>query len=417
MQLSRLSCIEIYMSILLSSSCLYAVDSLCQKNFAPALFKLGVENISPSLIDHLSSQRIGLITNQTGRDQAGRQTVDILHHHGIKVSMLLVPEHGYHGKVEASDEIKDSFDRKTALPIISLYGNGTGKQLCDRILKNIDTFIFDIQDAGMRHYTYISTLFYALDACARHKKSLVIFDRPNPLGPTVEGPLVDPSLKSFIAIAPIPLRHGMTVGELAHYFNNSCFDKKVSVQVVPLLGYTHKQQQLQGCVMQLSPNIQTLDACYGYSFLGLLGEIRPFDVGIGTSWAFQCITLPKELKVPQRFWSQLRTALKKQSINSSYFTYYSSRKKKQMIGLRIQVHNIDAVSTCSLLAAIVFLARKESIQLTFSPSFDRAIGTTQARSSLKDPTSWTQFMKKISAQVNLFCKNAQSAYLYKPIRI
>lgn len=387
-------------------------------HFLPAKtvpFKLGVENISQPMISWLTDRRVGLITNQTGRTQKGRQTVDILRDHGIAVQALLVPEHGINGTVLAERDVHDAMDPTRSLPIISLYGNGTGKHFSDEATKNIDAFVFDIQDSGMRHYTYISTLFYAIEACVRHSKSLVVLDRPNPLGRVVEGPLVDAHLKSFIAVAPIPLRHGMTVGELAHYFNGSCFNKKASINVVPMVGYQDKKQHLKKCALNLSPNIQTLDACYGYSFLGLLGEIRPFDVGIATQWAFQCIMLPKDLKVSSTFWSTLRLSLAKQSIASTDFTYYSIRKKKQMVGLRIAINNIHAISTCTLLADIITNARNYGIPLSFSKAFDTAIGSNLARPSFENPKAWSCFMQSTTDAVKIFCKQAQDAYIYKPV--
>lgn len=379
-----------------------------------APFKLGVENISQQMITWLADRRIGLITNQTGRTQTGKFTVDILRDHGIAVQALLVPEHGINGTVLAERDVHDAMDTTRSLPIISLYGNGTGKHFSDEVTKNIDAFVFDIQDSGMRHYTYISTLFYAIEACARHNKSLVVLDRPNPLGRVVEGPLVDAHLKSFIAVAPIPLRHGMTVGELAHYFNKSCFNNKANVRVVPMSGYQDKKQQMEKCALNLSPNIQTLDACYGYSFLGLLGEIRPFDVGIATQWAFQCIMLPKDLNVSSTFWATLRISLAKHSIASTDFTYYSTRKKKQMVGLRIVINNIQAVSTCTLLADIITNARNHAIPLTFSKAFDTAIGSKLARPSFENPKAWACFMQSTKDAVRKFCKQTQNAYIYKP---
>lgn len=377
-------------------------------------FKLGVENISPAMINWLRIRRIALITNQTGVNQQGVHTKDVLAAHGIKIRKLCAPEHGIHGVIQAEHTVKDSIDATYQISVVSLYENGSGKKFSPNLVEDIDAFVFDIQDSGMRHYTYISTLFYAITAAAHHKKSLVVLDRPNPLGRLAEGPLVDSHVKSFIAVAPIPLRHGMTVGELAHYFNTVFFNKQVSLHVVPMSGYQEKEHHIQKCAMNLSPNIQTLNACFGYSFLGLLGEIRPFDVGIGTPLAFQCITMPKELTISPKFWISLRTVLEKNGITSTDFTYYSTRKKKQMVGLKIHVHDIRAVSTCNLLSALIFNAQKYKIGLTFSQAFDTAIGSSSARTCFEDATAWSNFMKATVLQVQKFCKHAQSSYMYKP---
>ncbi|MES2181763.1 MAG: exo-beta-N-acetylmuramidase NamZ domain-containing protein, partial [Pseudomonadota bacterium] len=134
--------------------------------------------------------------------------------------------------------------------------------------------MFDIQDSGMRHYTYISTLYHAMKVAAQYNKQMVIFDRPNPLGARMEGPVVTQQLKSFISIAQVPLRHGMTVGELAWYFNKYELEKPAELHVVRMHGYDRRARFVaqNELAQPLSPGLRTEQACYGYSFLGLLGE-------------------------------------------------------------------------------------------------------------------------------------------------
>lgn len=379
-------------------------------------FRLGIENMPQEMIVWLRPQRVGLITNQTGRDQRGKRTVDILLERTVNVVSLFAPEHGFQGTVAASHDVHDGIDTATGIPVISLYSKATGKLLSVDMVQNIDVLIFDIQDSGMRHYTYIATLLHVIRAAAAHKKPLVVLDRPNPLGRVVEGPLVDQHLSSFISVASIPLRHGMTVGELANYFNTSLCDGAASVHVVPMHGYTGAPTVAGACSMKLSPNIQSLASCHGYSFLGLLGEIRPFDVGIGTPLAFQCIMLPKELKVSISYWRTLQRVLEKYGITSEPYTYWNTcmKRKREMVGLRITIKDVTKVSTCQLLAAIVHSARNAGITISFADSFDKSIGSSQIRFCLQGTVSWSDVMRIVHTQTQDFHTQARTSFIYTP---
>src|SRR5579872_3458062 len=173
-------------------------------------FMLGIENISPELLSWLSKKRVALITNQSGRDQQGRRSVDLLLSKHVNLVKILAPEHGINGTIAAATLVPDTVDKATLLPIVSLYGHGTGKKIDASLGNSIDVFMIDIQDVGMRHFTYISTLLRVLEFAAEHNKYVIVCDRPNPLGSPVEGPGVESELISFISAASIPLRHGMT---------------------------------------------------------------------------------------------------------------------------------------------------------------------------------------------------------------
>lgn len=232
-------------------------------------FKLGLENIPQSFIKQLSPDRplvIGLITNQTGKDQQGRSNIAVLQEKGITIKYLFAPEHGSQGTYKAATTVPDAHDATFNIPIVSLYKNGSGTIIRDEQMNEVDALFFDIQDSGMRHYTYISTLFYAIECAAYHHKPIVILDRPNPLGSIMEGPLVEPPLKSFISIAEIPLRHGMTVGELAHFFNMHTVKTPAQLYVVPMKHYERHHGIGTTLKTALSPNITSIDSCYGYSF-------------------------------------------------------------------------------------------------------------------------------------------------------
>jgi len=200
----------------------------------PSSFRLGLENLSDSFLKKLMLRygknfKIGLVTNQSGRDQSGRRTIDILLAKGLHVSLIFAPEHGIDGKTVTLRDIENGKDAKSNIRVISLYRNGSTKKFDKRLLQDLDVLFFDIQDSGMRHYTYITTLFEMLESAALYDKTVVVFDRPNLLGPYMEGALVASSLKSAISYASIPVRYGMTIGELALYFNKKILKKPAKV--------------------------------------------------------------------------------------------------------------------------------------------------------------------------------------------
>ncbi len=383
-------------------------------------YSLGVENLSDSFLCSLSAHqdkgfRVGLIANQTSCDQLGARTVDVLLKRGVRVLYLLAPEHGFNGKTPAGLPVAHCVDRKTGIPIVSMYGAGgdttiTGKQINKNILNQIDVLFFDLQDSGMRHYTYISTMLCALESAALCNKKIVILDRPNPLGAIMEGPLVDADLKSFISIAPIPLRHGMTNGELARYFNQHMLKKAADLHVVPMRFYN--REPMHKLSHQLSPNIPSIQSCYGYSFLGIMGEIEPFDVGVGSSMAFQSLLLPETSLFPAYEWSKVRSLLAKYGIHSRYYSYYNQRKRKAYSGLELSMHDIGRTSSFSVLLELLHFFKKLNVSLTFSKAFNKAMGTPLVQNLCKGNCQPFTMRSKVNTQLEQFYKQAQSSFLY-----
>lgn len=376
-------------------------------------FKLGIENISEKLIREFKLYNIALVTNQTGKDQLGRKNIEVFNEKGIAIKALFAPEHGIEGLVQAGELVTDAKDKKLHIPIFSLYGHGSGKKIDGALLKDIDMLFFDIQDSGMRHYTYISTLYQVLEAAAEYDKKVVVFDRPNPLGMVMEGPLVDPALKSFISIAEIPLRHGMTMGELADYFNNFVLKKRALLTIVPMKDY-QRTMNIAPFHSPLSPNITTIHSCFGYSFLGLLGEIKPFHVGIGTEHAFQVALLPESLQIPDSVWIVLAAELKAHGIEASAHRVFSAAKNQHYTGLRISVGNINQVIAFSALLTIVSLIKKAGIPLEFSASFDKASGSPKVREYLNGLISYQELTEEINMRLQQFFPKAQSVFKYLP---
>ena len=376
-------------------------------------FRLGLENIPDTFIEKIKNARIALITNQTGKDQEGNRNVDLLLKKGLNIKAILVTEHGFDGKVPAEDEVLNSTDKKTGIPIVSLF-MGTGKKITENMLNDYEIIIFDIQDAGLRFYTYISTLFDTLEAASQHNKYYIVLDRPNPLGKPMEGPLVDSTIKSFISRAPVPLRHGMTVGELAWFFNTNILKKPAKLHVVRMKDYKRTASLKKDNFTNLSPSITSLEACYGYSFLGLLGEIRPFDTGRYINKPFQTLMIPQKLMSTQKKWEELQSILQKNGIKSTLYRTYIPKKRGSFKGLRINIEDINDSHSFSAFLDILNFFKNNNIKLTFSNIFDKAVGTSNIQTYLDGKIDRSKLIHHINTGLQEFFKKAQSSFMYEP---
>jgi len=381
-------------------------------------FTLGIENMSPSTVQkispkHSSKSSIGLITNQSGIDQHGKRNIDIIINNNLNLLYIFAPEHGFNNTPAGSD-VANSLDKKTGIPIISLYKNGSGKIISDEHMNAIECLIFDIQDSGMRHYTYISTLLNTMKIAAEHNKPFLVLDRPNPLGGAMEGPLVETDLISFISIAPIPLRHGMTIGELALYFNTYILEKSAPLHIVPMHEYNRTHGYIGTLRKQLSPNLQSLQSCYGYSFLGLLGEIEPFDIGIGTHMAFRCILLPESLNISQSVWHKMQKTLSSYNITTLPYSHTNKKTKKLNKGLQLHFNDINNQHSFELLIELLQLCKAEGINISFSASFDKAVGTRKVKDVVTGTVSRETFSNSLNQDLRDFYKRARKSFLYKP---
>jgi uncharacterized protein YbbC (DUF1343 family) len=235
-------------------------------------------------IPMLEGKNVGLLINQTSVIN-GVLLADTLLSRNVKVKKIFAPEHGFRGYAQAGEEVGNEKDKKTGLPVISLYGKS--KKPSKQDLKNIDVLIYDIQDVGARFYTYISTLQYAMEACAEYGVELLILDRPNPNGHYVDGPVLDTAFRSFVGMQPIPVVYGMTPGEYAKmlvgegWFRGA---KELKMQVIPCKYYDH--HSLYRLPVAPSPNLPSMTAIYSYPTVCLF-EGTVVSVGRGTDKPFQ----------------------------------------------------------------------------------------------------------------------------------
>ena len=232
----------------------------------------------------LEGKKVAVCANPTSV-VGGTHLVDTLVARRVKVVTIFCPEHGFRGEAEAGASISSSVDARTGIPIVSLYGKN--KKPSPEQMKGLDVVVFDIQDVGCRFYTYISTLSYVMEAAAENGVLVVVLDRPNPNGYFVDGPVLDPKFRSFVGMHPVPVVHGMTIGEYARMVNGEGWlsgGVACDLTVVPMQGYTHSTRY--SLPVAPSPNLQTDEAIYLYPSLCLF-EGTAVSVGRGTPTPFQ----------------------------------------------------------------------------------------------------------------------------------
>lgn len=247
--------------------------------------QLGADQLD-QLVPLLNGKKVALVVNQTSQLTDETHLLDALLLRDVNISKIFAPEHGFRGNADAGQKIVDGKDSKTGINVVSLYGKNnkpTAQQLTD-----VDVVVFDIQDVGARFYTYISTMHYVMEACAENNKQLIVLDRPNP-NDYIDGPILDPKFRSFVGIHPIPILHGLTVGELANMINGEKWlkgDVICDLQVIPVKGWKHGDAY--ELPVKPSPNLSNNHAIYLYPSLCFF-EATNISVGRGTEFPFEVI--------------------------------------------------------------------------------------------------------------------------------
>ena len=254
----------------------------------PSAFKTGAEQ-TEKYLSILTGKRVGMVVNPTS--VIGTQTsVDSLLKLGVKIQKIFGPEHGFRGNASAGVTVNDDVDVKTGIKAISLYGKHSTPTAED--LADIDIMVFDIQDVGVRFYTYINTLQHVMEACAANNKTLLILDRPNPNGYLIDGPILDPKFKSGIGVQPIPIAHGLTVGEYAQMLNGEGWLKdkvKCKITIIKNANYNHNMEYT--LPVKPSPNLNTQQAILLYPSTCLF-EGTYLNHGRGTMFPFTVVGAP-----------------------------------------------------------------------------------------------------------------------------
>ncbi len=252
----------------------------------------GVEVLLSDSLHLVAGKGVGLVTNHTGVDHRGVSTIDRLAATpGLRLVALFSPEHGIQGREEAGVKVAGGVDARTGIPVHSLYGDT--RKPTPAMLQGVEVLLFDIQDVGARYYTYVSTMALAMEAAGEAGIPFVVLDRPNPLGgAAVQGNVLDPAFASFVGMYPVPMRHGMTPGELARLYVGE-FGLRVDLHVVPMEGW--RRDMLFGDTglpwIPPSPNMPSVESAFHYPGTCLF-EGTPLSVGRGTGLAFQVVGAP-----------------------------------------------------------------------------------------------------------------------------
>ena len=290
----------------------------------------GIDVLRREGFTRLTGQRVGLITNHTGISRDGISTVKLLSESDqVNLTALFSPEHGFKGELDVS-KIGDAKDDETGLHIYSLYG--ATRRPTAEMLADVDTIVFDIQDIGARFYTYVSTMGEAMKAADEHGKRFIVLDRPNPIdGTTVSGPMLDAGTESFVGFHSLPIRHGMTIGELAKMFHRE-FQLSMKLDVIQCQGWTREMIWDETGLLWVnpSPNMRCLTQALLYPGIGML-ETTNLSVGRGTDTPFEIVGAPWIKPM------QLAAALKAKSVPGVTFipirfTPESSKYKEEHCG-------------------------------------------------------------------------------------
>lgn len=351
---------------------------------------------------HLKGRRVALFSNQTGM-VSDRHTLDILLGNGVDVVTIFSPEHGFRGQADAGEKVGSSVDGKTGVPIYSLYG-AKGGVPDEATMRKIDLVVTDIQDVGLRYYTYYITMVKLMDQCARHGKRMVILDRPNPNGFYVDGPILDMKYKSGVGALPIPVVHGMTLGELARMANGEGWlegGKRCRLTVIPCRNYTHRT--LYRLPIAPSPNLPNMLSVYLYPSLCYF-EGTDVSLGRGTDKPFQQFGHPDMKGYAYSFTPESRPGAKD-----------PPQRGKRCYGRDLSSLDEAAVRRQGLdLSYLVEAYRNLNIgDRFFTPFFEKLIGVDYVRQMIEAGNDAEDIKAKWQRDVENFKKQRHKYLLYK----
>jgi uncharacterized protein YbbC (DUF1343 family) len=370
------------------------VTETTSQKFKNLALKTGAENYN-AYLPLLANKKIGIVTNPTGIVENKKHLVDFLLEHKVDLQKIYAPEHGFRGTADAGEVIKDGKDIKTNLPIISLYGNN--KKPKPEQLADIDIIIFDIQDVGVRFYTYISTLHYVMEACAENNIELLVLDRPNPNGTIIDGPALEIDHKSFVGMHSIPVLHGMTIGEYAKMINGEKWlanGVTCNLTVIPCANY--KRDMPYSLPVKPSPNLPNDQSINLYASLCFF-EGTNVSVGRGTEKQFQIYGSPFLLKTDFLF-TPIPNFGAKEPMHKDILCYGEDLSK------------IKKVNRLELKWLIKAYANTSDKTVFFNDFFTKLAGTKKLQEQIIDGVSEKDIRKSWETDLNAF-KEMRKKYL------
>ena len=362
-----------------------------------AALKIGAEQLD-ILLPKLKNKNIGLVVNHTSM-VGNTHLTDTLISLGITIKKVFAPEHGFRGAAADGETVNDGTDNRTGLPIISLYGSNkkpTPPQIAD-----VDIIIFDIQDVGTRFYTYISTLHYVMEAAAEQNKKVIVLDRPNPNGSYVDGPILEPELKSFVGMHPIPVVHGLTVGELAQMINGEGWlpnGIKCELEIITLKNWNHKDPY--SLPIRPSPNLPNDQAVRLYPSLCLF-EGTVISVGRGTQIPFLVIGNPEFRNMPFQFTPKAIPGMS------------NTPPQENKVCYGLDLRNVPVEPRIDLKYLLEFYELYPDKEKFFIGSFNRLAGTPVLQQQIKDGLSEDQIRASWHQGLETY-KEKRKKYLIYP---
>ena len=352
----------------------------------------------------LKGKRVALLSNQTGM-VGDQHTLDLMLENGVNVVTIFSPEHGFRGKADAGEHVSSSVDEKTGIPIASLY-DGKSPMPKKEVMDGIDIVVTDIQDVGLRFYTYYVTMINLMDAAVTYGKQFMVLDRPNPNGMYVDGPILDMTLKSGVGRLPIPTVHGMTLGELAQMANGEGWlkdGKKCDLTVIPCQNYSHQTRYT--LPVAPSPNLPNMLSIYLYPSMCYF-EGTTVSLGRGTDWPFQVYGHPDMTGYSFEFTPTSRPGAK-------------TPPQMGQLCHGVDLHNLDAEEVIAkginleyVIDAYRNLTKNGKQFYLNSNFFDLLMGTTTVRQMIAEGKSAEEIKATWQADVELFKAQRRPYLLY-----
>ena len=345
----------------------------------------------------LKEKKVAVVANQTSVIEK-THLVDSLLSLNVNITKVFSPEHGFRGKADAGAHVEDGIDAKTGLPILSLHGKS--KKPSVEQLKNIDVVIFDIQDVGVRFYTYISTLHYVMEACAENNIPIIVLDRPNPNGHYIDGPVLEPEHSSFVGKHPVPVVYGMTIGEYGQMINGEKWLKKgvqCDLTVVPLKNYTHKSEY--SLTVRPSPNLPNDKSINLYPSLGFF-EGTIINAGRGTEFQFQ--------RYGASFFPESEFSY---SPKANFGAKYPKQKGKLCYG--VDLRSTKKLSAINLEWIIDAFKKTPKTEKFFGKTFTIHAGNTKLQTQIEQGVSIKEIRRSWQKDLNKFKKTRKQFLIYK----
>ncbi len=396
---------------IVSSKSVTAVKEKKKQKVSP-----GIEVLLKEEKNVLSGKKVGLITNPTGIDSKLTSIVDLLHDDpDINLTALFGPEHGVRGDAQAGASVEYYIDEKTGLPVYSLYGKT--KKPTPEMLKDVEVLVFDIQDVGTRYYTYIYTMAYAMEAAKENDIPFIVLDRPNPQGgESVDGPVLEPEFSSFVGLYPIPLKHGMTVGELATLFNKE-FKIGADLKVIKMKGWKRDMDYDDtGLPFVLpSPNMPTVSTTFVYPATGLI-EGTNVSEGRGTTKPFELIGAPY---INSDELAGKLNALRLPGVKfraASFTPTFSKHAGKLSHGVEIYItdrEEFKAVPTGLHIIKTIQDLYPGDFEFLAANNFNLLIGNGWIMSRIKEGSTVNEILKEYQVKQDAFKKVRKNYLLYK----